>query len=52
MAEFARELENPCGSIPRSRPRFGEGRSDEGAVACIASLGKGLLDPGDGMSAD
>jgi hypothetical protein len=67
-AEFERELENPCGSLPRStiaclpvvpvgvgkgRPRFGESESDEGAtVACIASVGKGLLDLGDGLSAD
>jgi hypothetical protein len=69
-AEFASELEleNPCGSLPRSteaclpvapvgvgkgRPRFGESESDEGATAtCIASRGKDLLDPGDGLSAD
>ena len=65
-AEFARELEYSCGSLPRStidclpvvpvgvgkgRPRFGEGGSDEGATAvCMASLGKGPLDPGDGLS--
>ena len=31
----------------KGRPRFGEGGSDGRAiVACISSLGKGLLDPG------
>ena len=68
MAEIARELENKCGSIPKStlacssvvpvcvgkgRLCFGECEFDEGAsVACIASVGRALLDPGDGLSAD
>lgn len=39
--------------VGKGRPRFGESESDEGAtVACIASVGKGLLDPGDGLSTD
>ena len=39
--------------VGKGRPRFGEGGSDGRApVACIASLGKGLVDPGDGLSAD
>ena len=65
LAEIARELENTCGSIPRStvaclpvvlvgvgkgRPRFREDEVDEGATdACVR---KGLLDPGDELSAD
>ena len=41
--------------VGKGRLRFGEGESDEGTrttVACIASFGKGLLDPEDGFSAD
>ena len=37
----------------KGRPRFGESESDDGATAvCIASVGKGLPDPVDGLSAD
>ena len=37
----------------KGRPRFGESEFDDGpTVVCMASVGKGLLDPGDGMSAD
>ena len=39
--------------VGKGRPRFGEVESGEGAaVACMASVGKDLLDPGDRLSAD
>ena len=35
----------------KGRPRFGEDEFDEGATdGCIASVGKGLLDRGNGLS--
>ena len=62
--ELAREFEEFCASLPRStvarlsvppvgvgkgRPRVGEGGFEVGCVACV---GKGLLGPEDGLSAD
>ena len=52
FVEIGCDCDVPVG-VGKGRPRFGEGGSGGRAtVAGIASLGKGLLDPGDGLSAD